>query len=315
MNHLARLARTQVNRTHSCARPRQLPRLRTHRRAFTLPLVLLLLLVSGLFMTLLIQRMVNQALASRRQADAYTFHHVSLGVQEAVEAWVDSNGRRSIAESIGTNGEAFELVIEGGQRVTVRIRDAQGLALGELSGLRESQAELAAGIMVSLVETTNANQARANIRTEGPIAISVATAPREVLIAAVNSVTKGLGTKDIVDQIISLRESSIVTEEDLTSAVTASGLEPDDQNKLRQILTATPQLWEVVAEAEPLPGSVLTTKRIRYGGLAQLSGQTRARSQQERISLERRSRFIRWRELTNEPDADLSLNVDPNNTF
>lgn len=279
------------------------------RRGFTLPLVLMLLLISGMFLTLLMQRMVNAALAARRSANTYTFHHISLGIQESVEAWVDSNGRRPLAESLGPDGEAFELVVEGGQRVTVRFRDAQGLALGELSGIREQQAESAAAVMVSLVERTDPQRARGLIRTEGPVAISVATAPEVVLLAAVDSVTKGRGTRDLVEQILRLRESSFVSEEDLTRVIEDAGLDATAQNRLRQLLTATPQLWEVVAEAEPLPGatSTLASSRIRYGGLAYLAPPGRARSAQDRMSLERKSRFIRWRELTDDVPADRPL--------
>lgn len=274
--------------------------MRSTRGGFTLPMVVLVLLIVGMLLVLLTQRMVDHALAARRQTDAYVFHHVSLGIQEAVEAWVDSNGRRSLAESLGPEGMAFELVVEGGQRVNVRFRDAQGLALGQLAGLRENQATLAAGVMVSLAEAIGPERAGAMIRSDGPVAISVGSAPEEVLIAAVSSVTGGDGAADLVGEILRARETTILSEEELTGLIDAAGLEPTQANAIRQLLTASPQLWEVIAEAEPLPGSVLTAKRIRYGGLAQLATQTRARSPQERISLERRSRFIRWRELTDD---------------
>lgn len=270
------------------------------RRGFTLPMVVMVLLIVGMLLMLLTQRMVDHALATKRQTEAYVFHHVSLGIQEAVEAWVDSNGRRSLAESLGDDGSAFELVVEGGQRVRVRFRDAQGTALGELSGLRENQAGLAAGVMVSLVEALGPERAEQLVRSDGPISVSVGSAPEPVLMAVVASVTGGNRSADLVGQLVRARETTILTEEALTGMIDAAGLEPDQANALRQMLTATPQLWEVVAEAEPLPGSVLTGKRIRYGGLAQLSAQSRTRSPQERISLERRSRFIRWRELTDD---------------
>lgn len=273
---------------------------RARRRGFTLPLVVMVLLIVGMLLVLLTQRMVDQALAAKRQTDAYVFHHVSLGIQEAVEAWVDSNGKRPLIESLGPDGAAFELIVEGGQRVSVRFRDAQGFALGELSGLRENQAAIAAGVMVSLVEALGPEKAGQYIRSDGPISVSVGSAPEAVLMAVVSSVTGGDGAEDLVAQLMRARETTILTEEELTGIIDGSGFEPDQANALRQLLTATPQLWEVVAEAEPLPGSVLTAKRIRYGGLAQLSAQSRTRSPQERISLERRSRFIRWRELTDD---------------
>lgn len=272
----------------------------SHRRAFTLPMVVMVLLIVGMLLALLAQRMVDQALAARRQTDTYVFHHVSLGIQEAVEAWVDSNGKRPLAESLGPDGAAFDLIVEGGQRVHVRFRDAQGTALGELSGLRENQAALAAGIMVSLAEALGPQRAGEFIRSDGPIAISATSAPQPVLLAVVTSVTGGDGAAGLVEQIMRARETTTMSEEDLTGMIDAAGFQPDQSNAIRQLLTATPQLWEVIAEADPLPGAVLTAKRIRYGGLAQLSGQSRARSPQERISLERRSRFIRWRELTDD---------------
>jgi hypothetical protein len=262
-------------------------------------MVVMVLLIVGMLLVLLTQRMVDQALASKRQTDAYIFHHVSLGIQEAVEAWVDSNGRRPLIESLGPDGEAFELVVEGGQRVNVRFRDAQGLALGELAGLRENQAGLAAGVMVSLATAIGPEPAGKLIRSDGPISVSVGSAPEPVLMAVVSSVVES-GAGDLVGELLRARETTILTEEELTGLIDSAGLEPEQANALRQLLTATPQLWEVVAEAEPLPGSVLTAKRIRYGGLAQLSAQGRTRSPQERISLERRSRFIRWRELTDD---------------
>src|SRR4051812_26592877 len=105
------------------------------RRAFALPMVLMLVLISGVLLAVMIDRQGAQALTVQRELDSYTFHHISRGVQEAIEAWIRNNGNNDIAGALDVDGHAFDLQVEGGQLVRISFYEAQDTVLAELAGL------------------------------------------------------------------------------------------------------------------------------------------------------------------------------------
>ncbi|MCX5688663.1 MAG: hypothetical protein NTV94_02525, partial [Planctomycetota bacterium] len=91
-----------------------------HRRGMALPVVLLLVLVSGIVISVMMERHVVQALTVQRELQQYAFHHTSKGVQEAIEAWLrQTNATRNMAEAIEADGHAFDLTLDGGSSVRV----------------------------------------------------------------------------------------------------------------------------------------------------------------------------------------------------
>ena len=70
--------------------PRTTSRTITARRAFALPLVVLLLLVGGLTIGLLMERHGISYRAIARHVENYKSHHRAAGVKECILRWLDT---------------------------------------------------------------------------------------------------------------------------------------------------------------------------------------------------------------------------------
>ncbi|MBL8999999.1 MAG: hypothetical protein JNK25_02545 [Phycisphaerae bacterium] len=268
------------------------------RHGFALPIVLLLVLVAGIMVAVMMERQTAQAMIVRRELDSYTFHHVSQGVQEAVEAWLRKSGAgRAMAENIKPDGHAFDLTLDDGQNVRISFFDAQDKALVELAGLSAQAREAARLVLQELRARAGAN-AGALVRRDGPLPISVNSAPPDVLYSAINSVTEGDGTAQIVGEILHARGGQPLDGQMLNEILNQSTLEPEARNRLNMVITATPTLWRVLAEAQTpagLPGGISAR---RYCGLVLLTNAVPGGSRDTRTALQRNSSIISWEDCS-----------------
>jgi hypothetical protein len=219
------------------------------RRGFALPLVILLALVGGIMVAVMIDRQVAQALTTQRQYESYQFAHATRGVGEAIDAWIRSNQGKPIADALDVDGWAFDLAAQGGGAVKVFLFDGQGLALADLSGLRGEVADSGFEILRALRELHPAEASRL-IRREGPLAVSVNAAPPQVLEAVVDSVLVGQGTRDVVAEIAAQRGGTRVIDDEKLARIIGDSTAPAElKSRLSGLLTASPILWRVEAQA------------------------------------------------------------------
>ncbi len=276
-------------------RPRTLRRRSpVRRRGFAMAIVLMLLMVSGVILAFMFDRQGTQSLAVKREMDSYVFHHVSRGIQEAVEAWIRSNGNNPIATALTEDGLAFSLIVDGGQVVDVYFKDGQGTALADFAGLTGEPLDNAVDIIHNLRTRHGRNAARF-IRREGPVAISVNEAPDEVLEAVIGSVLDRLATNSLIREIKEAREQDIMSRDALDQAIRRAEVPAASLSKIQALLAPEPVLWQVVAEARP-PGGVGPSP-ARYGGLA-LVTPTAAGGRNKSAALQRSSSMISWENLT-----------------
>jgi hypothetical protein len=269
------------------------------RRAFAMVIVLMLLAVSGVVIAYMLDRQNAQSRTVAREMESYTFHHISRGIQEAVEAWIRGNGNNSIVPALEEDGHAFDLMVEGGQTVEVYFQDAQGAVLADFAGLTGDNLDMAIDILIEL-RRSESRRAAEFVRREGPVAISVNTAPEPVLSAVITTVLDPLLASSLTREILAAR----------------AGAEPVDRAKLEQIfrdvevpgasipklqslLAVEPVLWQVIAQVKT-PEGVWPPPRgqIRYGGLAIIgtAGGTAARNRSG--DLQRSSSMISWENLS-----------------
>jgi hypothetical protein len=264
------------------------------REAFALPTALLLILVSGIMITVMLERQVGQTITVQKELDTYTFHHLSRGLGEGIEAWIRSNGANDIGEALAENGHAFDLEVEGGQVVHVYFFEAQGAILTEFAGLSTQTLELAATAVDNL-RRNEGLRAREFVRSEGPVAVSVLTAPPEVLRAAISSVCDDIRTTALVGEVLRHQEEGTLDAQILTQLYEQVEVPAEQRGKLGGLLTAQPVLWRVIAETDPPAGVFPRRGTIRYGGLAVVAaGQGRDRSN----PLQRNSSIVSWENLS-----------------
>lgn len=260
------------------------------RGGFALPLVVLLALVSAVLIGVTLERFSAQGLTVQRHVERYSFHHSSQGIQEAINAWVRSNGNAPVAAALGDDGLAFTLEPEGGGSVAVYLRDGQGLMLGDLSGLSPAQIQLARRPLARLVQMSEA-RARGLVRQEGPMAVSVNTAPEDVLTAIVESVVSD-GALGLVRDIMSGRALAPITPASLVEIYGVGNIPAQERAELTLLLTAEPVLWEVVAEAGGPSAVYPPPPKVRYQGLMMMSNS--AVRSKANGAMERNSAFLTW---------------------
>lgn len=271
------------------------------RRAFALPVVLLLVLIAGIVISAMMQRHVTQVMTTQRESLQYTFHHASKGAQEAIEAWLRQSGAtRNMYEALDSDGHAFDLTIDG-MTVKVSLYDAQDSVLVELAGLSGTLREAGLNIIDELRTVAGAGAARFT-RREGPLAVSANSAPREVLLAAVNAITDGVGSDALVSEVMHARENGTITVQNLNDVYTQADVEPELRNKLGMVLTAQTTLWRVVAEAQDSSAVYTGRPNRRFCGLVMLSGSLGGNPRDRAAALQRNSLIISWEDCT--PDVD-----------
>lgn len=252
-----------------------------NRAAFALPMVLVLTLVAGLVVVVALTRYTSDVYSLRRQLDSYSEHHLSQGIQEALNVWVAANGTRPVEEFISEeDGHAFDLLVGGSVSVRFSLRDAQGEMLSRLDGLDAESSLLVAEVLDVLAANAGENAPRF-VRREGPSMVSVKSAPIEVLYA-IAEVTVGPGgdADALVTELLAAREEAGPDPVDLDRAFQRAGVPGEVVPKLQRLLARSTTLWRWTAEAPPPPGDALG-RPVRFGGLLQTqSGRRSDRSSQ-----------------------------------
>lgn len=262
------------------------------RRAFALPTALLLGAVAIVLIAAMLQRQSAQGRIAQKQLDAYAEHHIARGFNDAVEAWIQSNGSRSIAEALAEDGKAFDLATESGQRVGVWLRPGQGRLLLQLGGPGGQAADdlRRAGVLLRRREPARLDLLT---RRDGPIQADAGSAPEPVLRAIADAVLEN-GSDSFVTELMSKRASKPQLEpSDLTDVFTRADVDRDAQPRLLALLTVTPSVWEY--GVEELPRGPLDRETRAYAGLVQQVSVTPALPRGERdTSVQRNSKVLDW---------------------
>lgn len=257
-------------------------------------MVLLLVLVSGIILAVMMERQSMQSLTVQREMDTYRFHHISRGIQEAVEAWIRSNGTNDVAGALDEEGRAFDLEVEGSKThsdvVHISFYEAQGSILADFSGLSGDALDAARAVVEKLREDQGANAYRF-VRREGPVAVSVNSAPDEVLKAVLASVLDMQQVNSMLSEIKHAKENGLIDAQTLGGLYDNAYVDAQTRPKIQGLLTAQPVLWQVVAESEPPRGVFPPPHGVRYGGLAIIGGMSKSNT------LQRSSSFVSWENL------------------
>jgi type II secretory pathway component PulK len=232
--------------TLRAAEPRVFPVL---RRGFALPLVLMLVLICSILLAVLLQGHSTMLLNTQRQIDTYAFGHATRGVGEALNLVVQ--GREAeIAQALDPDGKIVEFHVDGGQVLSVYLEDGQGKVLSNLSGLGTENYRLGREVLRRLGEVAR-ERAPLMIRGEGPLAISVNSAPEEVIRAALSAITGGEGGDGLARDIVRRRSAEgVIAADDLRTMISGSELSDEQKGRANALLTASPTLWRVWAVLE-----------------------------------------------------------------
>lgn len=282
--------------------------MRPTRKAFALPMVILLLLVSGMTISVALRRHTAQSFVVERQLRSYQEHHGARGLQETIAAWLQAIKGREIVDVIGERGHALDLILADGSTVSIFLQDGQGQALSNLNALTGQSLEEAGDLLAHLVSMTSPKQYETLIRSVGPMAISPTTADEMVLLAAMRAATDSSTTADrLVDGILDLRRGDRrVTRTDFTTVMTQAGVTSQERAAVQRMLAFDSELWWVIVEITAGRGQRSGRLVSRYGGLALLRSSSRSSTS---FANRPPTPFLTWQDMGVGPDAQLPPGV------
>lgn len=268
-------------------------------RGFALVLTVLLTLVVGFGIAVSLRRQGAQTLAVERQLRAYQEHHGQMGLQDAIRVWLGEQRSQSLPDALGERGHALDLVLTDGSIVSVYLADGQARALGVLTGVTGRSLDDATRVLEALQTLAGARGLDAYTRGAGPVAISIATAPRAVVRAAFRAALGEDGDRS-ADELLRLRDAGEVIDRATLNGITSANTRnAEGRSMLNRLLAYDPTLWTVLVEIRQRAGGRLTA---RYGGLVQISSN---RGRQASAMGSGGNTFLTWRNLGVGPDAEI----------
>lgn len=248
--------------TRSRLHPRPAPRAR--RRAFALPLVILLVLVGGLAVVVLLDRHSGSHRAVARQVSNYINHHRAAGIMECILRWLDT-ARGHIEQSLDDGGLAFSMVHPRDGRIDVYLHDAQGAALTDASALSGRKREIAEDLKTILDALPESLRVEGMTRPAGPAEISINGAPPIVIQALCAAIiAKPEKAVAAANALIRARTDQKLTPADLHTALTQADLDPADLRELQAMLVISPKLYMCTAETKDSSGHLIDRSQGLY---------------------------------------------------
>jgi hypothetical protein len=241
-------------------------------------------------------RQSGRTLASARMLARYQDHHLRLGLQETLTAWLRGNTGRQLADLTDAEGKALE--VDTGERVfIVTLRDGQGSLLRGAGANAQDRAELdtiAAGVAgLPGIET----------RTSGPAALSLQTAPEPLIAATLRALGREVEPEPFVRSIVAARsQGRALTQQDVEEAATAAGLSPEVRIGLTRLFTVMPQLWRINVEERLNTGPDRGRLIARHNGLVNLAPRPTGRDRLA-MGLDGGGLITEWRRVPEDPEG------------
>lgn len=265
-------------------------------RGFAMPIVIILALVVGIFAAVLLERQAAQRLLVDRQVRSYAQHHFERGIREVVGAWTDTLAGQPLSRLIADDGHVLDLEVPGGGLAAVYMFDGQGTMLSDPRGLTAEEKDDAYGLIDALGVLTGDQADPGLFRPVGPVRVCAASAPPEILEAAVMYASGGRASgRRFVQTLVEAREKAELTQADLETAQNLAGVSAEQRPIITRILTIRPELWAMIVDvydpAMPMPDG---GPSVRYGGrlVLPVGGGARASS-----TLQSLGKFLSWEEL------------------
>ncbi len=225
-----------------------------NRRAFIMPLVLMLTMVLTLTAAFVLQRQGAQSMIQRRHVAQYESHHTTRGVADVIEAWLSGGGRfKSFRDRIDGEGKILEITVpdglsaksQGSDVMRISVKDAQGTLLSDFSGLT-GQAFLDAKASLDAIKQEAPTNWRTFTRPMGPTQVSLMEAKREVLSAIVQGITDSIHEgQGFVTSVLELRDQGPVDAQALNQALIDAQLPPEQQAQLSRMITSETTFWTI----------------------------------------------------------------------
>lgn len=214
------------------------------RRAFALPLTLIILLSVSLMATVAMQRQAAQTRVVQRQINEYKKRHDAYGVRAIVLHWLKEIPRTELAAFAQSGGPAQFFELPSGAKAVVRVLDGQGLPVRNTAGIDSEMQALYQDMLGRLAGRPDLT------RGTGPWQISIGGAPRPVLEAMVSQ-----SGPEFADEVLRMRRvDGEVDRADFSRLVSTLAIDGEDRRFITRAVSFDSSLWRLVVETEDWAG-------------------------------------------------------------
>ena len=210
---------------------------RRWRRGFALPLVIMLLLISGMTIVVIMQRQTAQTRLVEEMIADYQTHHAAFGVRAIVRKWLINKRGRDLAEYASRDGVSYRFILPNEVYVSAWIMDGQGIPVAVPLDIGVANISYYKDI-INRIDLAHSG----SLRARGPALISIASAPRHVLEALVKDEDQG---RRLADRLIRTRQRRPLDRDEMMKQLRRAGLEDDEIARIVAISTFDPVLWRV----------------------------------------------------------------------
>lgn len=231
------------------------------RAGFAMPLVMMVSLIAGLAIIVLLSRISDTQLATKRQLDNYAMHHNQAGIKEFLDWW---SAAYKTPPNTGDQNTVlgFDMVLADGAKLSVRLYDAQGTLRRRTTAEDRGPALILNRAADDLVR--RGLTSGQYIRDRGPGKVSLASASEEVLSAVARAVSPQADGSSFARGVIEKRRQGKLTVADLRPLSVASQLQDAERHHLEACLETDSQFWRIEAMSIDTLGNIVT----RQGGYA-----------------------------------------------
>lgn len=261
-------------------------------RSYAMVMALLTTVSATAMIAVMIERQMTQRLSAARQIDAYQRHHSAKGFQEIIDSWIRSLSGQSLASLVTDGGVVLTLDLGDGIIASVAFADAQGSVLASPSGLSGQDYADARAMKAFLPRGVRDPGLPPLTREVGPLAVSMRSAPPEVLEAAFSAIAGTSGAREFAQRLLTIRSEGPIQQSDLAKVGIALSLPGEIRARLNDVLVPEPSLWFVTVE---IRGGLADSIIAREGGHIVVPRRT-GRSRGQAI-WEKSSSFLTWRKL------------------
>jgi len=222
-------------------RKRSIPRrvIDRFRRAFALPLVILLMLISSMTIVVIMQRQTAQSRLVDEMITDYHTHHAAFGVRAIVRKWLSAH-HSELTDYAAKDGAGYRFILPNEVFVTIWILDGQGVPVS-------GPTDLGAANLEYYRDVSRRVRDRRALRPAGPSAISLASAPPDVLAALVEDQDVGARAAQRITQA---RQARPLDRDIMMNQLRRAGVSDEDIARIIAISTFSPSLWRVNVMAE-----------------------------------------------------------------
>lgn len=267
-------------------------------RGFALPLVILLSLVATILVSVMLERQGAQRITIARAGDEYKQTHFARGVSEVVDTWLSYQGAKPLRDLLSRDGKAMDLELGDGSVLSVFMRDVQGLLLTDTSGLTPDDAADLRGALENLAESVPRQELSRFTRRFGPPAVSVLSAPGEVLAAIAHQVAGAQNADALLQALLEIRDKPRPNAQDLNQAAITAELDDSQRKVFTRLVVVDSAFFRMVVDTHGPNAGPDSRPNARYGAYVLPRSATGPRTRATAVGgVQRRSQIVGWERI------------------